>query len=104
MIVWQRRIENSLDKASGNTLTITGSRILAIEMPYTTLAILFPRRIQPINIDWCFTKLFISFAIKLFFFKSSSNFSLLEDKKAISTLENNAETNSDSITICQSFI
>ena len=62
---------------------------------------LLPSRMQPINCDWCFTKCVMSLAEKRFFFKSSSNLSLLELKNDISTPEKSAEASNDIMTINQ---
>lgn len=65
---------------------------------------LLPSSMQPMNCDWCRTKLLMSFAEKLFFLRSSSSFNRLELIKDISTPEKSADARSDIMTTNQLLI
>lgn len=66
----------------------------AISKPYITKAMLFPISMFIIKRDSSFVKIDMILEVKLLDFLSNSNFNLLDETKAISMPEKNAENNS----------
>jgi hypothetical protein len=104
MTVCRIRIMNPVGMAGTNQAMIIGSRILAIAIPYTTRAILFPKSNAPRTLEGSLKKTDRIFAEKRPLFLSSSILSLFELTKAISNPEKKAEKIRDIMTIVQLFI
>jgi len=90
--------------SSGKRLIRTGSRILAITIPYITKEILFPNSKAPMNLEGVFEKSDSILAENIPLPLSSSILSLFELEKAISIPEKKAEKMSVIMTISQLFM